>query len=150
MDEATAALDKAFELADRLGALMHDALSAWGLSESQAHVIFVLADQGAVVHRQLSDALGCTARHITTLVDGLESAGLVARAPHPTDRRAQLVKLTRKGQVAAARINRERAQAAAALLGDAPRDELAGFTATADRLLDRIGGFTGGRDSTIG
>jgi DNA-binding MarR family transcriptional regulator len=138
------ALDRAFELAGRLGALMDGALAARGLTSSQAHVIFVLAQRGPSVQRELSDALGCTPRHVTTLVDALETSGLVARAPHPTDRRALLVSLTEQGQAAAARFAAERAQASAALLGDAPQDELDGFIATAERLLARIDEFTGG------
>jgi DNA-binding MarR family transcriptional regulator len=45
----------------------------------------------------LGDELGVTARNVTTLVDGLESEGLVRRLPHPTDRRATVVELTPRG-----------------------------------------------------
>jgi DNA-binding MarR family transcriptional regulator len=45
----------------------------------------------------LGDALGVTARNVTTLVDALEGEQLVKRLGHPTDRRATLVELTPKG-----------------------------------------------------
>jgi DNA-binding MarR family transcriptional regulator len=138
------ALDRAFELADRLSTLMTSALAARGLTPRQAHVIYVLTRRGPLVQRELGDALGCTPRHVTTLVDALESHGLVARSPHPADRRALLVSLTGHGRAAAARFDAERAEAAAGLLGDAPPAELDGFIATAERLLAQIAEFTGG------
>src|SRR5262249_37312480 len=92
------AIDRAFELADRLGTLMADALADRGLTPRQAHVIDVLTRRGPLVQRELGDALGCIPRHVTTLVDALERSGLVARSAHPTDRRALLVRLTGHGQ----------------------------------------------------
>lgn len=46
----------------------------------------------------LAEALGVTARNITTIVDGLEHEDLIARRQDPTDRRAILLELTPKGQ----------------------------------------------------
>ena len=46
----------------------------------------------------LAERLSVTKRNITTLVDALESEGLAARTPHPTDRRSKLVALTEKGE----------------------------------------------------
>lgn len=45
----------------------------------------------------LSDDLGVTPRNVTALVDALEAEQLVARRPHPTDRRATLIELTDQG-----------------------------------------------------
>ena len=42
--------------------------------------------------------LGVTARNVTTIVDGLEREGLLARTPDPDDRRAILLQLTPKGR----------------------------------------------------
>ena len=38
-----------------------------------------------------------TARNVTGLIDALEHDGLVERLPHPSDRRATLVRLTVAG-----------------------------------------------------
>lgn len=142
--DRTAALDRAFALADRFGELMRQALAARGLSSGRAGVLFVLHERGPVVQRELSEALRRTARHVTTLVDALEASGHVLRRPHPGDRRATLVELTGRGEAEAARMHAERAQAADALLADATTEELAAFVAIADRLLARIDEFTGG------
>jgi DNA-binding MarR family transcriptional regulator len=52
---------------------------------------------GRVGKGELTKALGVTARNVTTIVDGLEREGLLARTPDPTDRRAILLELTPKG-----------------------------------------------------
>jgi DNA-binding MarR family transcriptional regulator len=54
-------------------------------------------EQGRVRMGDLAQALGVTARNVTTIVDGLEREGLLARRPDPTDRRAILLELTEKG-----------------------------------------------------
>src|SRR3954466_6006476 len=47
--------------------------------------------------RELADALGIDPPNATVVVDDLEAQGLVRRSAHPTDRRAKVVELTRKG-----------------------------------------------------
>ena len=55
--------------------------------------------------RDLSTALGVTARNITTIVDGLERDGFVQRRPDTGDRRAILIELTEFGQSHIARMH---------------------------------------------
>ena len=133
------ALDRLFELADRLGELMHGHLSARGLTPTKAQVLLLLNEGGAMVQRQLSEALGCTPRHVTTLIDALETEDWVKRSSHPTDRRATLVSLTARGEDAAAKLNADRQIGAEWLLGDLSENQLTGFVAVADHVLDRIG-----------
>ncbi len=45
----------------------------------------------------LGKALGAGSAQVTALLDGLERGGLVARGPHPADRRRRLVGLTPAG-----------------------------------------------------
>jgi DNA-binding MarR family transcriptional regulator len=137
-DELTA-FDKAFELATKLAEVMSRALTERGLTTARAEVLYVLHNQGPLVQRQLAQALRCTPRHVTTLVDTLQTADLVHRAPHPTDRRATLVALTDHGQAVAGQLDQARRHAAHAVLGDAPAAQLRGFIAIADRIIDHIG-----------
>ncbi|MGH4020990.1 MAG: MarR family winged helix-turn-helix transcriptional regulator [Pseudonocardiaceae bacterium] len=137
--DAVVAFDRVFELAARLGGMMERALADRGLTTARAEVLFVLHQRGAMVQRELGEALHCTPRHVTGLVDTLEKQGWVARRPHPTDRRATLVSLTERGAAAAARMDAERREAADELFGGMPADDLAAFVAVADRVLDRIG-----------
>jgi DNA-binding MarR family transcriptional regulator len=91
-----------------------------------------------MTQRELSQALRCTPRNVTDLVDTLEAAGLVARGPHPTDRRATLVSLTERGQAAAARMQTDYRQFAAELFQDVPAAELAAFVRVVEHTLGRL------------
>ncbi|WP_371131993.1 MarR family transcriptional regulator [Streptomyces sp. cf386] len=51
-----------------------------------------------MTQRALAASRAVTPRNITGLLDALQEEGLVARDAHPTDRRATLVSLTRKGR----------------------------------------------------
>lgn len=139
MPPSVVAFDRVFELAARLGDLMQRDLGERGLSTARAEVLFVLHQREPMVQRELSQALRCTPRHVTGLIDILEAQGWVVRSPHPTDRRATLVRLTERGRTAAARMHAERQESAAALFGDVPVGDLATFVAVLDQVLDRIG-----------
>jgi DNA-binding MarR family transcriptional regulator len=90
--------------------------------------------------RELAEALRVTPRNITGLVDALESAELVTRARHPTDRRATLVSLTDTGaRVAGALADDQRALAEFLFGGDSDRD-LEGLAESLGRVLVRLDG----------
>ncbi len=70
-----------------------------GPSPSRLLLLGHLAQAGRpLIMRQLTQALGTTARAVTGLVDALEAEGLVRREPHPRDRRATLVALDDRGR----------------------------------------------------
>ena len=133
------ALDRMVELTAELGEAWDSALSERGLTPSRAEVIYLLHQQGPMVQRELSQALRCTPRHVTGLVDALEAQGWVARGPHPTDRRATLVALTEPGTAAAIRMDAERLRTAQTLFGAIPATDLTTFIDVADRVLALIG-----------
>lgn len=137
--DSITALDRAFELAARLGELMQATLTERGLTPARAEVLLVLRLHGRpMLQRELSHSLRCTPRHVTALIDVLESGGWVARGRHPTDRRATLVALTDQGSGAAERMDTERRAAAHSLLGDLPATALAGFVIVVDHLLGQL------------
>jgi DNA-binding MarR family transcriptional regulator len=55
---------------------------------------------------ELASTLGIDKTYATVIVDDLEAQGLVRRRPRPTDRRAELVEVTRKGKELARRANK--------------------------------------------
>jgi DNA-binding MarR family transcriptional regulator len=80
--------------------------------------------------REISDLLHVSPRTVTDMIDGLETRGLVARLPHPADRRVTLVHLTGAGreQLAAATAGAERtARAAVESLSEAEQQRLRGL-----------------------
>jgi DNA-binding MarR family transcriptional regulator len=54
---------------------------------------------------ELAAMLGIDPPNATVLVADMESQGLVSRRPHPTDGRAKLVEVTRKGREIARRAD---------------------------------------------
>ena len=114
-------LERLFELALLLTDNMEQGLAERGLSRARAELLWRLRARSPMTQRELSQALRCTPRNVTDLVDALEAAGLVARGPHPTDRRATLVSLTDRGKAAAARMQTDYRQFAAELFQVYPR-----------------------------
>jgi DNA-binding MarR family transcriptional regulator len=72
-------------------------MSRAGTTPARARLLAALQCQGSRKMNELGEELDVTPRNVTKLVDGLEAEGLVARKPHPTDRRATLVCLTDRG-----------------------------------------------------
>jgi DNA-binding MarR family transcriptional regulator len=77
---------------------------ALGMSFSRARAVRYVARQPMSM-KELASALNIDPPNVTVLVDELESQGLVRRQPHPTDRRAKIVKATRKGKSLARTAN---------------------------------------------
>jgi DNA-binding MarR family transcriptional regulator len=75
---------------------------------------------------------------VTGLLDALEAAGLVARAPHPTDRRATLVSLSRSGAALASSWNEERDAFGAGLFAELPTPQLEQFVSGLNRVVARL------------
>lgn len=68
-----------------------------GVGLSEFIVVSQLYFTGPCGPSALTQDLGMTPGSMTVLLDRLESMGLVRRSAHPTDRRRQVVTLTRKG-----------------------------------------------------
>jgi DNA-binding MarR family transcriptional regulator len=128
-------LDRLFELALTLAEITEQGLAERGLSRARAHMITELYHRHAVTQRELAEALRVTPRNVTGLVDALEATGFVSREPHPTDRRATLVSLTKHGNAIAAALSADHHSFATQLLGDIPASDLTGFLTTLDRVL---------------
>ncbi|MBI3970060.1 MAG: MarR family transcriptional regulator [Chloroflexi bacterium] len=136
--DAGAALERLFELAVLLTDAMELGLAERGLTRARAELIWRLRERSPMTQRELSQAVGCTPRNVTDLVDALEAAGMVARGPHPTDRRATLVRLTKQGEAAAAQMQAEYQKLAASLLSDLSEAELTTFVRIVDQALGRL------------
>jgi DNA-binding MarR family transcriptional regulator len=134
-DDAVARL---FEVAGVLTDAMSGYLRAQRLTPARAEVIWRIGREGPMTQRQLSDVLRCTPRNVTGLVDALEDLGMVARRPHPSDRRSTLVTLTSMGEEAARQWYAGYRRLGAHLFGDLDDAEVAEFTRTLDRVVARL------------
>jgi DNA-binding MarR family transcriptional regulator len=136
--ERGAALERLFELSVTLVDAMDGGLGTQGLTRARAELVWRLQQQGAMTQQALSRMLHCSPRNVTGLVDALQGDGLVARRPHPTDRRATLVELTDQGKAAAADWQRSYAQLAGLLFTDLDDADLARFVGALNRMLARL------------
>src|SRR5262245_5747978 len=91
--DRSAAMERLFELAILVNDSIEAGLAQRGLTRARAELLLLLHRQGPMTQRALSQAMRCSPRNVTGLVDGLEADGYVVRRPHPTDRRATLVTL---------------------------------------------------------
>jgi DNA-binding MarR family transcriptional regulator len=138
--DADGAMDRLFTVAVVLGELMHRRLAEHGLTPARGEVIWLLHLRGPLTQRHLSQALKCTPRNVTGLVDALEEAGFVARTAHPTDRRATLVSLTPRGKSLVSGWGADREHTTARMFGDASAADLATFVTLLDRVLEHLQG----------
>jgi DNA-binding MarR family transcriptional regulator len=106
-------------------------LSPFGITPSQGRALDVLArgahHGGMIRLNQLAERLHIAPRSVTTVVDALEAAGLVARTQDPEDRRAILLQLTEAGQAMVEQIGRVRQEVAAEYFGAIGAQERAGL-----------------------
>jgi DNA-binding MarR family transcriptional regulator len=95
-------LPEIFQLIEMVGKklkqLQNQTLRLANLTPPQFFILTLLWQADGRPFKDLALALTCTRATITGIVDTLERKGLVARAPHPTDRRSQLVQLTQAGR----------------------------------------------------
>jgi DNA-binding MarR family transcriptional regulator len=138
MDLRDTALDQVLELTVLLAEDMDRSFERDGLTPARAHLLWVLHGRGPSTQRMLADDLRVSPRNVTGLVDGLESSGLVARGPHPSDRRATLVALTDEGARIAGEMARGKVELAAGLFGPLTAAELARLTTVLAGVLERL------------
>ncbi len=104
--------------------------SRMGVVMTDFHCLHVLQQGGPTTPGALAARVGLTAGSATRMVDRLEAAGCVPRAPDPKDRRKVVVVPTPEGL--------ERASSYYADLTARTRDDLADFTDEELRVLVRF------------
>jgi DNA-binding MarR family transcriptional regulator len=113
--------------------------AAQRLSFTTLSVLHTLAGRGPQRLTELTASEQVTQPAITQVVTNLERAGLVARRPHPTDRRAVLVHVTEAGRAV---VDGRRAERTARLtqladqLTDAERAAIAAALPALARLVE--------------
>jgi DNA-binding MarR family transcriptional regulator len=90
-------VDAILYAAHRIRNAADNSLRECGLSLSGYKLMRALENSDRSM-REISDALHVSPRTVTDIIDGLEARGLVARCPHPADRRVTLLRLTADGK----------------------------------------------------
>lgn len=143
MPDQTAVFDRLLEIALLLQQDMATSFSGTGLTAARAHLLWVLEHSGPSTQQALALALGVTPRNVTGLVDALETHGFVERRPHPSDRRAVLVRLTARGGQTTAAMVADRRAIAARLVEGFPESRLERLAGDLDTLAERLRGLGG-------
>ncbi len=73
-------------------------LAPFGITSSQWNALNQLNAYGAMTQRELAERLQKQPATVARLIDRLVDRGLVVRAPHPTDRRTNMVSNTKKAK----------------------------------------------------
>jgi MarR family transcriptional regulator, transcriptional regulator for hemolysin len=97
-----------------------EVLDTVGLTPALFALLNVIGARQGAIQQELGSALGIDRSTMVSLIDQLESAGLAARRPSATDRRAREIAITRKG--------RRLLQRARGLISQVEDDVLAGLT----------------------
>jgi DNA-binding MarR family transcriptional regulator len=107
----------------------HEACDVTGLTPGVLKTLLRLAPGQPTPMRDLADHFRCDPSYVTSLVDGLEAAGLAERRTHPTDRRVKMVALSPAGEQALTLVHK--------VLGEPP----AAFAALSTDELRRLRGL---------
>jgi DNA-binding MarR family transcriptional regulator len=137
--------DTTFELAELLThAARHlrrgstTQLSPLGLTSAQARVLRIVASSTHPLRMaDIAAHLEVVPRSVTTMVDGVEAAGLIARSTDPDDRRSVLVSLTDRGQDLLQRLERARRATAEEVFGGLTAGERADLARLLGALCHR-------------
>ena len=112
----------------RLNRRLRQARAVGDLTFSQLSALTSLQLAGALSPRELADVERVQPPTMTKIVGKLEERGLVARTPHPTDRRQVILAATEQGRLVYAQFERARNEWLAqqlTQLGPDDRDTLA-------------------------
>ena len=109
-------------------------MAAFDLRPVDFSVLSLVMHNAGITSRQLCNALNILPPNLVGMVNTFEKRGLIARAPHPLDRRAMGLQLTREGN----QLMLEAEKAAAQLELDATAQLSAAERRTLIRLLQKI------------
>ncbi|MHB1855244.1 MAG: MarR family winged helix-turn-helix transcriptional regulator [Acidimicrobiales bacterium] len=76
----------------------YDAAESAGVTPAVLKALLAVGEGEPLAMKELADRFRCDPSYVTSLVDGLEGAGLGERRVHPADRRVKVVALTPLGE----------------------------------------------------
>ena len=81
-----------------LDAIYTQQIESMGLTVVEWYIMRTLYEEDGQMASRLADAVGRAATSFTPILDKLQDKGYIERRTHPSDRRAVLVYLTKKGR----------------------------------------------------
>jgi DNA-binding MarR family transcriptional regulator len=121
---------------------LNTALEPHGLTFPRYEALMLLyySREGSLPLGKMGARLQVHQTSVTSLIDGLESSGMLAREPHPTDRRTTLATITQPGRTVAAAATKTLNEMR---MGTAPLqdDDLATLTEVLEKYRRGAGDF---------
>jgi len=77
--------------------LHEQVLAPFGISAGELAVLMLIDEREPESQQQVAERLGVDRTTMVSLIDALETGGLVARRPDPRDRRRNVIELTQAG-----------------------------------------------------
>jgi DNA-binding MarR family transcriptional regulator/N-acetylglutamate synthase-like GNAT family acetyltransferase len=121
-------------------------------SLAEVRVLYELANRRGPTATELGRDLGLDAGYLSRILRGLESRGLMERAPAPGDARQQLLRLTDAGRETFGGLNERANDAIAELLGGlnpSARQRLTDALSTVESLLEPPAGANDAADEVV-
>jgi len=120
---------------------------ALGVGATEISALGELRQDGPLTPSELSRRLGLTSPSVTSLLDRLESAGLVVRRRHPADRRSVLVQLTSGADAALGALFELFSDDVAAAVESSDPDHVEELATTLGRIAEAMSARANDRDS---
>jgi DNA-binding MarR family transcriptional regulator len=113
-------------------------LARSGVTADQFVVLAALGDADALTQRELVSRTSSDPNTVRAMLVLLERRQLIKRRPHPTDKRARSVSLTRKGRILLPRLWRQTEPLRKGLLVEFDRAAAAALTEDLHRIANAI------------
>lgn len=113
-------------------------LASSGVTADQFVVLSALAEGDALTQRELVDRTSSDPSTLRAMLVLLERQQLIERRPHPTDRRARTVSLTKEGKRVFRDLWRKSEGLRKELLADATPEDVASLVIQLRRLADTL------------
>jgi DNA-binding MarR family transcriptional regulator len=99
-------------------------LDGLGITQGEGHILSHLAASGDATIAELHSALAHRRSTLTSILDRLAGRGWITRETDPKDRRSFIIRLSKNGRSAAAKIYRELERIEGQALGKVSRQKL--------------------------
>lgn len=110
------------------------------LNSAQGRILFVLWERDGIPITELAQATMLSKSTLTSMLDRLEEAGHLRRAPSPEDRRVSLIALTEKNRLLRDRYNQVSKEMTELFYEGFSPEEVASFEDYLRRVLENLSG----------
>jgi len=109
------------------------------LSGTELHLMGRILAQPGLMSKRVATYLGLTATTVQSVIERLEKRKLLTREPHPDDKRAVALKLTKTGEDTIRKIHERDVSNSALMLSALPADKRQQFVDSLAIIAEKVG-----------